>query len=479
VAWAAETHRETSGSNGLSNRAWLPHTAVVPDSPKQPMFLARDDVKAIADRLLSLSRADSCSVFVDGSETQSLRFASGSATTNVASSQAKLRVTSNIGGRSGSVAVGGLDAQAMERALARSEEIARLMPEDPEFMSPLGPQNYLSGARYDEATAALGLGDLAEAAARVIAEVGARGVNSFGYAGSGRRFEAMATSNGLFAYDRTSFIDLSTTARHASDRWSGWAGGCSFAAAGLDAAAIGRRAAEKAAQEAEAIDLEPGRYTVILEPVAVGELARWLMWMMEARAADEGRSFFSGRGAARIGEKLFDETITLRSSPQDAVAPESCFGAEGLVQRPRIWIEKGMLRDLARSRFWARKTNAEPVPAARSFTLEGGATSLEEMIAATRRGVLVTRFWYTNMLDPRSLLLTGLTRDGNFLIENGRIVAPLRNMRFNESLARVFSRVSAIGPSARVWLDMGGDAAVSAPPMMVEEFEFSSRSSGI
>lgn len=443
------------------------------------MFLARDDVKAIADRLVSLSRADACSIVVEGSESQSLRFASGSATTNVATAQARLRVTSHIGARSGSVAVGGLDGDALERALARSEEIARLMPEDPEFMPPLGPQNYLAGARYDEAAAALGLGDLAEAAARVIAEARARQVNSYGYAGSGRRFEAMATSNGLFAYDCTSFIDLSTTARHRSDRWSGWAGGRSFAATTLDAAAIGRRAAEKAARDDEAIDLEPGRYTVILEPVAVGELARWLMWMMEARAADEGRSFFSGRGAARIGEKLFDEKITLRSSPQDAVAPESCFGAEGLLQRPRVWIEKGVLRELARSRFWAQKTAAEPVPAARSFTLEGGATPLEEMIASTRRGVLVTRFWYTNMLDPRSLLLTGLTRDGNFLIENGRIVAPMRNMRFNESLAHVFSRVAAIGPSARVWLDMGGDAAVSAPPMMVEEFELSSRSSGI
>ncbi|MBY6242042.1 TldD/PmbA family protein [Methylosinus sp. Sm6] len=444
------------------------------------MFLTRDDVKSIADRLIGRSNADSCKIFVEGSETQSLRFACGSATTNVASAQARLRVTSHIGARSGSVSIGGLDARALERALARSEEIARLMPEDPEFMAPLGPRNYLSGARYDEATAALGLGDLAEAAGRIIAAGRGSGVNMFGFAGSGRGFEAMATSNGLFAYDRTSFVDLSTTARRRDDLWSGWAGGRAFAAAGLDASAIGRRAAEKAAQAAEPVDLEPGRYTVVLEPVAVGELARWLVWMMDARAADEGRSFFSGRGgASRIGEALFDEKITLRSDPQDGVAPEACFGAEGLAQTPRRWIEKGVLRELARSRFWARKTERESVPAARSFTLEGGGTSIDEMIRATRRGVLVTRLWYTNMLDPRSLLLTGLTRDGNFLIENGRIVAPARNMRFNDSLAQIFSRVGALGPSARVWLDMGDDAAISAPPMMVEEFEFSSKSSGI
>jgi predicted Zn-dependent protease len=443
------------------------------------MFLTRDDVKSLTDGLLHRSTADSCTIVVEGSEMQSLRFAGGGATTNVATARAQLRVTSHIGGRSGSVSIGGIERAALERALAHSEEIARMMPEDPEFMAPLGPQNYLAGARYDEATATLGLGELAAAAGRIIAEGRARGVNMFGFAGSGRRFEAMATSNGLFAYDATTSVDLSTTARTMNDLWSGWAGGRAFAASALDAAAIGRRAAEKAAQAAEPVDLEPGRYTVILEPAAVGELARWLLWMMEARAADEGRSFFSARGGSRIGEKLFDVAITLRSGPQDAVAPEVCFGAEGLAQQPRRWIEKGVLRELTRSRFWAQKTEREAVPAARCFTLEGGTTSLDEMIGATRRGVLVTRFWYTNMLDPRSLLLTGLTRDGNFLIENGRIVAPARNMRFNESLAHVFSRVAAIGPSARVWADMGGDAAISAPPMMAEEFEFSSRSSGI
>ncbi|WP_159726082.1 TldD/PmbA family protein [Methylosinus sp. Ce-a6] len=443
------------------------------------MFLTRDDAHALALRLLSLSKADSCVLHVDGEEAQSLRFAGGGVTTNVATARVKTRIESHVGGRIGAVSVGGLDAGELARAVARSEEIARLLPEDPEFLAPLGAQAYPVSARYDEATAALDLGFLAEASARVIAEGAARSVNMFGCAAAGRRFAALASSSGLFAYDRESFIDLSTTARHRSDGWSGWAGARHFAMARLDPAAIGRRAALKAARDEEPLDLEPGRYTVILEPTAVGELAQWLMWMLRARPADEGRSFFSRPGGGtKLGERLFGADFSIRSDPGDEIAPEAPFGEEGLAQAPRRWVEKGVLESLSRPRFWARKTGAEAIPQAANFTVAGGPTSLEEMIRRTPRGILVTRFWYTNLVDPRSLLLTGLTRDGNFLVENGEIVAPARNMRFNVNLGGVFSRIAAIGNSERVKTEMGG-AAICAPPMLIEGFEFSSRSSGI
>lgn len=444
------------------------------------MFLSRDDVKSITDRLLALSKADSCSIGVEGGEMQSLRFAHNSATTNIAKAEVSVRIGSHIGGRTGSVTTTSLEPHDLECALARSEEIARLLPADPEFMAPLGPQNYAATRRYDEATGALGLAHLADAAARAIAEGQAREVNMFGCAMSARRFGALATSNGSFVYDPYSEIDLSTTARNRADDWSGFAGACEFAAASLDAEDIGRRAAAKAARDAPILDLEPGRYTVILEPIAVAELARWLMWMMNARSADEGRSFFSGKGGGtRLDERLFDPKFTIRSDPEDDVAPEAAFGSEGLPQRPRSWIENGALRSLSRSRFWAEKTGADAIPGARSFMIEGGDATIDDMIRDTRRGILVTRLWYTNMVDPRSLLLTGLTRDGNFLVENGEIVAPVRNMRFNESLAAAFSRIVALGRSKRVWCDMGRGVAISAPPMLVEGFEFSSKSSGI
>jgi predicted Zn-dependent protease len=443
------------------------------------MFLKRDDALALARRLVASSTADSCVIHIDGEEAQSLRFAGGGVTTNVATARVTTRVEAHVGGRVGAVSIGGLEWEALARAAARAEEIARLLPEDPEFLPPLGASAYPESARYDEATAALDLRFLAEATARIVAEGSARDVNMYGCAATGRRFSALASSAGLFAYDRESFVDLSTTARHRNDGWSGWSGARDFAVARLDPAAIGRRAALKAARDEEPLDLEPGRYMVILEPTAVGELAQWLMWMLRARPADEGRSFFSRPGGGtRLGETLFSPQLSIRSDPGDANAPEAPFGDEGLAQEPRFWVEQGVARTLARPRFWAQKTGAEAVPPAANFTVAGGTTSLEEMIRGVRRGILVTRFWYTNLVEPRSLLLTGLTRDGNFLVENGEIVAPVRNMRFNENLDGVFSRIAAIGASERVKTEMGG-ATICAPPMLIEGFEFSSKSSGI
>lgn len=443
------------------------------------MFLSPTDVKAIADRLFARSRADSLTVAIEGGETHSLRFAHGGGTTNVSSSDVGVRVSAHVGGRTGSVATNSLEQGDLERALSRAEELARVLPPDPEFMEPLGPQDYPPSARYAAADGA-DLAALAGAAKAAIREGLARKVNMFGCASTGWRFEAFATSNGLFAYDRLSEADFSTTARNLADSWSGWAGATELSTAKLDAAGVGRRAAEKAAHDASPLDLEPGRYTVVLEPAATAELMRWVMSLMNARAAEEGRSFFSRKGGgARLGEALFSSKLTVRSDPRDPRAPEKSFGSEGLPQRARYWIENGVVTQLFRSRYWAQKTSEAPVPAARSFTVAGGEASLEELIGATERGVLVTRFWYTNLLEPRAMLLTGLTRDGNFLIENGKLRAPLRNMRFNESLATALSSIEAIGRSERTWMDMNRGGVVSAPPMRIASFNFSSRSSGI
>jgi predicted Zn-dependent protease len=325
----------------------------------------------------------------------------------------------------------------------------------------------------------LRLDALATKAAQAIAESAQAGVDAFGCANGAQRFEALATSAGLFAYEPRSEIDLSVTARHRADNWSGWAGAHDYDATRLDAPAIARRACEKAAWNAEPVDLEPGAYTVILEPEATAELAYWLLSAMDTRAAEEGRSFFSkAGGGSLIGERLFDPHMTLRIDPADMIAPEGAFDPEGLPHRRRAFIDKGVATTLHRSRVWAQKTHAPPIPYGHNFILDGGATTREEMIRSTKRGVLITRFWYTNMVEPKSLLLTGLTRDGNFLIENGRIVAPARNMRFNQRLGELFARLIAIGPTERTWR-AAGDGAPAAPPIMVENFNFSSKSSGI
>lgn len=443
------------------------------------MFLSADDAKTIADKIIAGSQADACVVKIDGGEDNSLRFARGGATTNLSHSEVVLRISAHIGGRIGSVTTTSLDDATLEAARVRAEEIARMLPVDPEYVAPLGPQDYDASNRYQQDAETLRLDALAALAARVIDEGARIGVDTFGCASSARRFEALANSAGLFAYEKRSEIDLSATARNRADTWSGWAGAHEFFAPRLDAAAIARDACAKAAHDATPVDLDPGDYTVILEPAATAELAFWLMSAMDARAAEEGRSFYSrAGGGSREGEKIFDEKLSIRVDPADALAPEGGVGYEGVPHRARAFIDKGVVQALYRSRAWAQKTDRAPIPFARNFVIEGGGASLDDMIRATIRGVLITRLWYTNIVDPRSLLLTGLTRDGNFLIENGRIVAPVRNMRFNQRLGDLFARMEALGETQRTWRAVGSGAP-AAPPILVEKFHFSSRSSGI
>jgi predicted Zn-dependent protease len=444
------------------------------------MLMSPDDVKQIADRLLSRSKADHCIVSFEGGDGANLRFARGSATTNGARSTLRVTVESRFGRRSGSASVTGRDQKAFEEVVTRSEETARSAPESPELMAPLGPQAYPTGVGYDPPTAQVRAGHLAAAAKPVIDEAKRRNVELAGYSVAQHGFAAMANSTGLFAYDRHTGTEFTVTARNREGTWSGWAGASATRFGGLDTAGLGRRAIDKAAYSAPPIRLDPGKYTVILEPSAVCDLVENMLWFMKARTADEGRSFFSkGGGGNKIGEKLFQDGVTIFTDPGDPVASEQVFGDEGLPQRRTMWVSDGVLRNLIYSRFWAQRKGRAPVSQPGSFVMAGGTTSIEDMIRATKRGVLVTRFWYIRTVDPQKLLLTGLTRDGNFLIEDGRIVGPALNFRFNESPVAVLGNVLAIGPSERTRGGEREDSVASAPPLLVKDFNFSSQSEAI
>jgi predicted Zn-dependent protease len=444
------------------------------------MFLSPAEAKQITDRLLGASRAESCVVTINGGDRTNLRFARNNATTNGSHGTLSVSITANFGGRSGSASVNGLDIEALTQAQARAEEIARLAPVNPEFMPPLGAQSYAAGKGYDEPSANIRSGQLAAAAKTIIEQARGRNIDAAGYGETGRGFSAMATSAGLFAYDRNTQSRFAITARNQAGTWSGWAGGLDTRFDRLDASAIGARAIGKAAYDTAPVDLDPGKYTVILEPSAVADLVSLLLWNLDARSADEGRSFLAKKGGGtKLGEKLFHESVTISSDPDDPVVPEPVYSMDGLPQKRTVWVEAGVVRNLVYSRFWAQKMGREPVPGSQSFTMRGGPTSIDEMIKDTKRGVLVTRLWYIREVDPQTLLLTGLTRDGNFLIENGRITAPARNFRFNESPVAMLSNIIAMGPSERTHGGEVDGGTFAAPPLLVKDFTFSSKSSGI
>jgi predicted Zn-dependent protease len=444
------------------------------------MLLSPDDAKRTADRLLSRSTADHCAVKIEGADGTNLRFARGSATTNGYRSTLRVTVESRVGQRAGSASATGLDEKDLDEALRRSELIARSAPENPEMMPPLGPQAYEPGAGYDAPTAAVRAVDLAAAAKPVIEEAGQRNIDVAGFGVAQQGFDALATSTGLFAHDRRTGAEFTVTARNKEGTWSGWAGVSETRFGRLDSARLGRRAIDKAAYSASPVRLDPGKYTVILEPSAVSDFVGYMLWYMNARPADEGRSFFSKKGGGnKIGEKLFQDDVTIFSDPGDPIAPERTFGDDGLPRRRVVWVADGVLQNLVYPRFWARQKGREPVSRPRSFVMAGGPTSIDDMIRETKRGVLVTRLWYIRIVDPQKLVLTGLTRDGNFLIEDGRVVGPALNFRFNESPAAVLGNVLAIGPSERTRGGEFEESAASAPPLLVKDFNFSSPSDAI
>jgi predicted Zn-dependent protease len=243
----------------------------------------------------------------------------------------------------------------------------------------------------------------------------------------------------------------------------------------------------------DAAALEPGKYTVLLEPTAAGSLLSLLSFSLNARAADEGRSFFSKRGGAggnKIGEKIVDERVTLLSDPADPDLLTAPFTNDGFPVGRTVWIENGVLKHLAYDRFWADKQGVTPTPLTGGFRMQGAgvggvaaaAPTLDELIKTVDRGLLVTRFWYIRAVDQRTLVFTGITRDGVFLIERGEVSRAVRNFRFNESPIAMLNNLVAIGRPERVSSSESGDVggpAVVVPPLVVRDFTFTSVSEAV
>jgi len=267
--------------------------------------------------------------------------------------------------------------------------------------------------------------------------------------------------------------------RTADGTGSGWAGADHADWGQLDFAGVSARAIEKARLSRNPVAVEPGRYTVILEPQAVGDLVQLLANQLSARSADEGRSAFTKPGGGnKVGEQIVDRRVTLFSDPADVQVLGAPFDGEGMPLRRQTWIENGVLKQLVYSRYWAQKQGRQPTGGAASVKLAGGTATLDEMIRSTPRGILVTRFWYLRPVDPRTVLYTGLTRDGTFLVEDGKITKSIRNLRFNESPLFMLNNLEMIGQPVRVaGTEQGGDVVM--PPLKVRDFTFTSLSEAV
>jgi predicted Zn-dependent protease len=447
-------------------------------------WLSREEAKRLADRVLGYSRAEGCQVNLASGLSGNTRSAVDGVSTSGEVRDTTVTVASRFGKRSASVSTNLLDDAALRRAVETSEQLARLAPENPEQMPLLESQRYSEVPALAGATVELDAEARAEAVGVTHGACVRAGLRGAGFIHRSVGATAVANSAGLFAYHSASEVSHTLSVRTPAGDGAGWAGTAhSDWARSRAPAALAARAIARALQSRGARPLEPGKYPVILEPTAVANLLGLLAWSLDARAADEGRSFFSRRGGGnRIGEKVADDRVTILSDPGDPDLLQRPFTAEGEPIGRTVWIENGVVRNLAYDRYWAAKQGVASRPTGGGIRMSGSQATLEQLIAQVERGLLVTRFWYIRSVDPRTITYTGLTRDGVLLIENGMVTRAVQNFRFNESPIAMLRNLVALGTPERVTSSESGglgDTAMVVPPIVTREFNFTSVSEAV
>jgi predicted Zn-dependent protease len=438
-------------------------------------ILSEAQAKAILEKVIALSSGDQTSAQLGGGIGGNVRFARNDISTSGIVDQAELAVQVAFGKRVGTATINQFDDASLERVVRRAESLAKLAPENPEYMPLVGKQTYQATETFSEATAALTAEARAKIAETSILPCRERNLIAAGFLEDGQSFFAHANSNGNFGYQRSTVADYTCTVRTEDGRGSGWVASNVKNIAEFDAAQDIQIAMRKSAASVDAKALEPGKYTVILEPAAASGLISFMMNFFDARSADEGRSFLSKQGGGnKIGEQIMDPRVNIYTDPAHPGVPTLPWDGDGLPRERTKIIDAGKLANLQYSRYWASKQGKPETAGWGNVIMEGGTKSTAELIAGTERGVLVTRTWYIRMVDPQTVLLTGLTRDGTFYIENGQLKYPIKNFRFNESPVIMLNNIEELGRSVRV-----EDGSLMVPAMKVRDFTFTSLSDAV
>jgi len=436
-------------------------------------ILTKEEAQVILKKVIGFSKADECEVTLSGSNGGNIRYARNAVSTAGEISNMSLAVSSSFGKRTGTATVNEFDDVSLEKVVRRAEELAQLSPENPEFMPLLGNQTFEEGIAYNAQTAAITPDIRAEMVLKSLTVAKEAKLEAAGFLENSNDFRAVMNSKGLFAFHKDTNVSFSVTVRNHEGTGSGYVDQSFNDLSKLDTLAQSKIAAMKANGSVGARAIEPGKYTVILEPLAASDMISNMFRGFDARSADEGRSFMSKKGGGtRLGEQLFNEQVTIYSDPMNPELPSATWNNDGLPLKKTVWVDKGVVKNLSYSRYWAKEKGVAPLPFSRSMIIEGGTQTLEELIKGTEKGILVTRFWYIRSVDPQTLLLTGLTRDGTFYIENGEIKFPVKNFRFNESPVIMLNNVEALGKPVR-----SGDLLI--PPMKIRDFTFTSLSDAV
>jgi len=441
-------------------------------------FLSHAQCRALVDRIQAMTTGGGVTrVWIWSNWTDNIRWARNAAATGGETQESMVEISRNIRGAVGSARTNGISDSPLHECVRRAESLIDLYSESPDdYPDPL-PRVHPSAKPviWFDRTVTRDETVRASAVDRMIAPAEAAGCLSAGYFEVAALGTALISSEGLTRYYPYTTAQCSVTVRDPVGRGSGWAGVDWNDVARIDTAQLARVALDKCLRSRNPVAIEPGRYTAILEPQAVCDLVSPLLWgAMERNVAEQGQGPFADPmrpGYSRIGQRVIDPRLTISADPMDPDCGFFPFDGSGEPYVPVTWIERGVLRALAYDRGYGLTQLGQDaaLPNSRAFHLSGGTSTLDEMIAATTRGVLVTRFNAIRILDWDSMLMNGNTRDGVWLIEHGKIVKPIKNFRFTESPMFVLNNLEAIGIPQRVFRP---DAPAIVPPLMVRDFSF-------
>jgi predicted Zn-dependent protease len=459
-------------------------------------MLTKDQASAIFDRIRKHSTAGEVEVLFSGGKSALTRFANNIIHQNVAEENYSISVRSVFDRRTARASTNKFDEESLRRVVQASENLAKVQHEDPDLL-PMPDQREADGSRDARAgqnpsrhfaeTAVITPEARAEGVKKIVGVAGKHRLSTAGVFASAESVEGVFNSRGLSAWHAQTATDISITML--AEDSSGWQKANSPDVSQLNPLALAETAAQKALGTAHPREIPAGKYTVILEPAAVLDIVGFMFWDFSGMAILDQRSFLTGR----IGAKLFGENITIWDDVAHPLQSGSPFDGEGMPRQRVPLVQSGVVQRVVFARATAErikrsehKDQAGPIAATGHgfalpnemgemplnvvFAVPQNPQSLEQMIAATERGILVTRLWYIREVDPFEKLLTGMTRDGTFYVENGRVQHGVRNFRFNQSLIHMLSSVDAMSVPVRASGDESFDMV--APAMKVREFNF-------
>jgi len=438
-----------------------------------PTLLSEDQALSIVEKVIKQSEAEGVFVSLSTGEESLSRYSENQMTQNISRTRLNLSVTSYFGKRSASSSTTDLDTEAIKETIQRSQELARIAPEDPEWMPLLEPQTYEDRTpAFDAKTADLSPLERGEIVQKVCAMCGGNaGVEGSGTLSTESFVRVIGNSLGLRASDRATVADFSFTAR--IENGSGWGQRTAYAIDQLPIESLTESLIQRALSSRSPREIKPGVYPVVFDGAAFSDLLSWVIWNMDARAADEGRSFMSRSDESgkpignRVGEQMFSPLVQVQRNPAHPLLQLGTSFGDGLSNHYTEVIQHGVPQTLSYGRYWAQQQGKEPTGAMFPIVMTGSDQSLADLISQTERGILVNRAWYVRYVNPRTLEVTGMTRDGTFWIEDGQIAYPIKNLRFNQSLPEMLNEVDALSTVQRY-----GSSVV--PGVRVKAFNFSS-----